>query len=110
MAVVRRTHLATVARKPGHRKTVLAIARPLCLYFIGLPPYSANSLLAFVASVPVTYALFMATITVKPRAAEIVKKQASTEHIFQAIFTLGDSFRSGQKRSKKNAEPKIVAT
>jgi hypothetical protein len=36
--------------------------------------------------------------------------QARTEQMRQASLTAGDSLRSGQKRSKKKAEPKMVAT
>jgi hypothetical protein len=55
-------YLKNVKIIPGQRNTTLAIARPLLAYFIGLPPYSANSLPAFAESVPVTYALFVATM------------------------------------------------
>jgi hypothetical protein len=34
------TNLTNVNTIPGHKKTTLAIARPLRLYSSGLPPYS----------------------------------------------------------------------
>lgn len=37
-------------------------------------------------------------------------KETVREHIFHASRTDFDSVRSGQKRSKKKPEPKIVAT
>jgi hypothetical protein len=49
-------------------------------------------------------------MTVKARAADSVKRQASTEQMRHASFTAADWTRSGQKRSKKKAEPKMVAT
>lgn len=104
------TYLANVAIIPGHKKTTLAIPRPLSLYLNGLPPYNSNSLCALPAFVPVTYALFVARIIVNASAADSVKQHASTEQARQAILTALDSCRSGQKRSKKKAEPKMVAT
>ena len=95
---------------PGHRNTTLAMARPLSRYLIGLPLYSSRSRAAVAASVPDTYALFVARMMVYARAAERVRQQANTEHTRHAILTLLDSWRSGQNRSKKNAEPKMVAT
>lgn len=108
--VERRTNLANVAIIPGHSNTTLAIARPLSLYLIGLPPYSASNRCAFSAFVPVTYALFLASMMVNASAHASVIRHASTEQMRHAIFTLGDSCLSGQNRSKKKAEPKIVAT
>lgn len=102
--------LRNVKTIPGHKNTTLAIARPLLAYLIGLPPYSLSSLSAFAASVPVTYALFVATMYVYASAHDSVSAQANTEHARQAIFTARDSWRSGQKRSKKKAAPKMVAT
>lgn len=95
---------------PGHKKTTLAIARPLLAYLIGLPPYSLNSLPALAASVPVTYALLAATMYVYASAQDSVSRHAKTEHARQAVLTARDSWRSGQKRSKKKAAPKMVAT
>lgn len=95
---------------PGHRNTTLAIARPLLEYFIGLPPYSASNLPAFAESVPVTYAALDATMYVYASAQERVSMHAKTEQARHAIFTARDSLRSGQKRSKKKAAPKMVAT
>lgn len=104
------TYLAKVPTMPIHKKTTLATARPFSRYFIGLPPYSRSSLAALAASVPLTYADLVARMTVYARAAERVNMHANTEHTRHAILTLLDSFRSGQKRSKKKAEPKMVAT
>lgn len=39
-----------------------------------------------------------------------IAMDAMMAHIRQASLTEGDSDRSGQKRSKKNAAPKMVAT
>ena len=102
--------LRNVNTIPGHKKTTLAIARPLLEYFIGLPPYSASNLPAFVASVPVTYADFDATMYVYASAQDRVSMHAKTEQARHASFTARDSWRSGQKRSKKKAAPKMVAT
>jgi hypothetical protein len=43
-------------------------------------------------------------------AQDKVRRQAKTEHIFHATLTALESLRSGQKRSKKKALPKIVET
>ena len=43
-------------------------------------------------------------------AQDKVNRQAKTEQIFHANLTALDSLRSGQKRSKKKAAPKMVAT
>jgi hypothetical protein len=104
------TNLTTVNTIPGHKNTTLAIARPLSLYLNGLPPYSANSLCVSVAFVPLTYALLAATMYVYASASARASRHAKMAQAFHAIFTDGDSWRSGQKRSKKNAAPKIVAT
>ena len=102
--------LRNVKTMPGHRNTTDATARPLLEYFIGLPPYSASNLPALPASVPVTCALLAATMYVYANAHESVSMHAKTEHARQAVFTARDSCRSGQKRSKKKAAPKMVAT
>jgi hypothetical protein len=103
------THLTTVNTHPGHKNTTLATALPLCRYAIGLPLYAANSLCVSAAFVPVTYALLAATMYVYASASASARTQERTAQAFQASFTEADSWRSGQKRSKKNAAPKIVA-
>ena len=95
---------------PGHKKTTLAIALPFSLYRNGLPLYASNKAPAVRESVPDTYAALVATMTVYASAADSVKRQARTEQMRHAILTAGDSARSGQNRSKKKAEPKMVAT
>lgn len=102
--------LANVNIMPGHKNTTLAIVRPLCLYANGLPPYAASNRCDSAAFVPVTYADLVATMSVYARASARASMHARTAQAFQAILTEGDSWRSGQKRSKKNAAPKIVAT
>jgi hypothetical protein len=104
------TVLKNVKTIPGHRNTTLAIARPLLAYLIGLPLYSRRARSAVVESTPVTYALFAATMYVYASAQESVSAHARTEQARHAIFTARDSRRSGQKRSKKKAAPKMVAT
>jgi hypothetical protein len=64
---------------------------------------------ALAAFMPETYALWLATMYVYASAQESVKRHAKMEQIFQANLTALDSLRSGQKRSKKKAEPKMVA-
>lgn len=102
--------LAIVANMPGQRNATLAIALGFRLYFRGPPPYSLKARWAPTVSLPVMYALLVARMMVKARAEASVKRQASTEQMRHASFTAGDSVRSGQKRSKKKAEPKMVAT
>ena len=103
-------YLANVKTVPGQRKTTLAIARPFLWYFSGLPSYAASNSCALAAFVPETYALWLATMYVYASAQESVKRHAKMEQIFQANLTALDSLRSGQKRSKKKADPKMVAT
>ena len=98
------THLAQVATHPHQINTTLAIASPFFLYDRGGlnrkgPPAS-----------PVKVARCVANTTVKRIAEESVKMHASTEHAFHATRTAYDSCLSGQKRSKKKAAPKMVAT
>ena len=52
----------------------------------------------------------VATITVRAIASARAMNETTIEDIFQASFTVDDSDLSGQKRSKKNPEPNIVAT
>lgn len=49
-------------------------------------------------------------MTVRLMALARTNSTERTEQIFHANWTGFDSFRSGQKRSKKNAAPKMVAT
>lgn len=104
------TYLTNVNTMPGHRNTTLAIARPFLRYFNGLPAYSSSSPWSLDAFGPVTYALCVATMYVYASAHDSVNIHANTEQTFHAIFTPLDSRRSGQKRSKKKALPKMVAT
>lgn len=48
--------------------------------------------------------------TVKAKASASAIMETVTEDIFHASLTDLDSERSGQKRSKKKPDPKIVAT
>lgn len=107
---MRNTHLTQVNSIPGHKNTTLATALPFLLYFNGLPPYSANNLSLSSAFVPLTYALCDATMYVYATASAKARRHANTAQAFQASLTERDSWRSGQKRSKKNAAPKMVAT
>lgn len=104
------THLKQVNTHPIHKHTTLATALPFLLYLSGLPPYPSSPLCAVAPSTPVTHALCVATIYVYASAQPSVNIHASTEQIFQARFTPRDSLRSGQNKSKKKADPKIVAT
>ena len=58
----------------------------------------------------VMVALCVATMTVRARASARPRMQAKTAQNFQANLTDLLSCLSGQKRSKKNPAPKIVAT
>lgn len=104
------TNLANVATMPGQIKMTLASARPFVRYFNGTPPESASSLDAVTESVPVKYADLVARMMVNAMASERVNMHARTEQTRHAILTDVDSLRSGQKRSKKKAEPNMVAT
>jgi hypothetical protein len=101
--------LATVATIPSQRKTVAAMARPLCRYVNGGSKLSRAMSAASSESAEIQ-ALPVATITVNAKASAIahsVTKTALSRHAHR-IF-LG-SHRFGKKRSKKNPAPKIVAT
>jgi len=107
------SYLTNVKIMPGHKNTTLAIARPFLLYASGVSPAFLNcdnNEPPVAGSVPVMYALLLATIYVYARASARAARQAKTEQTFQAVLTPFDSCRSGQKRSKKKAAPKMVAT
>ena len=127
-------HLAKEATTPGQRRTVEATQYAF-LRYVGLGgPFWAKRVRACEGETPVMYAWCVATITccryicqtwvpnvrvwlglrkvrtVKARASARAIIETVREHIFHASLTGLDSERSGQKRSKKKPEPKIVAT
>jgi len=59
---------------------------------------------------PTRTARCVTKITVSTSPLDKAKQHASMEQMRQAILTPRTSRRSGQKRSKKKAAPKIVAT
>lgn len=62
------------------------------------------------AVLAVIVAEYLATMTVKPRASAKAMIVTTTALILQDHRMFVGSYRSGQKRSKKNPAPKIVAT
>lgn len=62
------------------------------------------------AELAVIEAEYLATMTVNPRAAARDMTEAMTAQILHAHRMFAGSYRSGQKRSKKNPAPKMVAT
>ena len=98
-----------VPQSPTHKNTTLAIARPLSRYLRGGLIFSraissASSELAEIQALPV------ATMTVNANASANVISVITRALILHAHRILRGSYRSGKKRSKKKAAPKMVAT
>ena len=103
------THDTTVNTQPGQSNTTEATARPFFLYVKGGLTL-ARAIASASAELAVIEAESRATMMVVPRASARHITEAITAQIFQAHRMFAGSYRSGQKRSKKNPAPKIVAT
>lgn len=97
------SYLHVVANQPSHISTKLAMALPLFLY-------TSGGLRTSTPVGPVKTARCVDRTTVRTIALDRAKQHASTEQIRHAFLTPIISCLSGQKRSKKKAAPKIVAT
>ena len=96
-------YLQRVANQPSHINAKLATASWLRLY-------SNGGFRGCVATGPTISALRVDNTTLSTIALDSAKQQARIEQKRHAILTPLISCRSGQKRSKKKADPKMVAT